>query len=421
MNNEKGRKLLKMPLNHVKSLDKSDPLRLHKRKFKLPAGIIYLDGNSLGALPKTVTQHITEVINDQWGQTLISSWNDFDWINLPAKVGNKIGQLTGAEHNSVICADSTSINLFKLLSAATQLTPNRKVILSDTGNFPNDLYVIQGLIKQLNNNFELRLVEPEEISAALREDVSVAVITEVDYRTGRRHNMANLTAVSKMKGIKIIWDLCHSTGAFPVDLAGCGAELAVGCSYKYLNGGPGAPAFLYVSPELQDSIQPPLSGWMGHENPFNFDLDYRPAEGVSRNLCGTPSIISMSALDAALDVWKNVDLELVRQKSQKLFNLFADLVKELCPDSGLSLKTVFPEAERGSQIAFSHPHGYAIINALIDHGVIGDFRAPDILRFGLTPLYLSFEEVYRAVVILSEIMQKRIWDQPKYHKRSLVT
>jgi kynureninase len=410
-----------MNKDSIDFLDKEDPLRSHKKKFNLPPGIVYLDGNSLGALPKTVTQHIMEVVNNQWGQTLISSWNEFDWINLPIKVGNKIGQLTGAEHNSVICADSTSINLYKLLSAATLLNPDRKVILSDTGNFPNDLYIIQGLVKQLNNNFELRLVEPEEISSALREDVSVAVITEVDYRTGRKHNMANLTAISKTKGIKIIWDLCHSTGAFPVDLSGCGAELAVGCSYKYLNGGPGAPAFLYVSPELQESIQPPLSGWMGHEAPFSFDLDYRPGNGVSRNLCGTPGIISMSALDAALDVWKDVDLKLVRQKSQKLFNLFDDLVKELCPETGLSLKTTFPESERGSQIAFSHPEGYAIIKALIDHGVIGDFRAPNILRFGLTPLYLSFGDVYRAVLILSEIMQKRIWDQPKYYKRSLVT
>ena len=410
-----------MNTDYIKSLDKEDPLQSHKKKFSLPDGIIYLDGNSLGALPKTVLTRITEVVNNQWGQTLIKSWNHFDWITLPARVGNKIGQLIGAEHNSVICADSTSVNLFKLLSAAAQLTPDRKVILSDTGNFPNDLYVIQGLIKQLNNNLELRLVEPEEISGALQEDVSVAVITEVDYRTGRRHNMANLTAISKTKGVKIIWDLCHSTGAFPVDLSCCGAELAVGCSYKFLNGGPGAPAFLYVSPELQDRIQPPLSGWMGHEAPFNFDLDYRPGEGVSRNLCGTPGIISMSALDVALDVWEDVDLQLVRQKSQKLFNLFSDLVTELCPETGLSLRTVFPEAERGSQIAFSHPQGYAIIQALIDHGVIGDFRAPDILRFGLTPLYLSFEEIHRAVVILSEIMQKKTWDQPKYHKRSLVT
>jgi kynureninase len=410
-----------MRADQIKSLDKSDPLRTHREKFKLPDGIIYLDGNSLGALPKSALNRVNEVVNNQWGLSLISAWNDFDWINLPARVGNKIGQLIGAEHNSVICADSTSINLFKLLSAAVRLSPDRKVILSDTGNFPNDLYVIQGLIKQLDNNFQLRLVEPEEISEALREDVAVAVITEVDYRTGRKHNMATLTAISKNKGVKIIWDLCHSTGAFPVDLSGCEAELAVGCSYKYLNGGPGAPAFLYISPELQERVQPPLSGWMGHAAPFDFDLDYRPGDGISRNLCGTPGIISMSTLDAALDVWEDVDLQLVRQKSQKLFNLFADLVQELCSETELSLKTTFPEAKRGSQIAFSHPQGYAIIQALVDHGVIGDFRAPDILRFGLTPLYLSYEDIFRAVEILSDIMEKRTWDQPKYHKRSLVT
>ena len=410
-----------MRAGHIKSLDRADPLQSHREKFELPDGVIYLDGNSLGALPKSVPGRIAEVVNKQWGHSLISSWNKHEWITLPARVGSKIGGLIGAEDNSVVCADSTSVNLFKLLSAAVRLTSDRKIILSDTGNFPNDLYVIQGLIKQLGDNFELRLVEPEEISAALTEDVAVAVITEVDYRTGRRHNMADLTAKSKSTGIKVIWDLCHSAGAFPVDLEGCGAELAVGCSYKYLNGGPGAPAFLYVSPELQDNIHPPLSGWMGHCAPFNFDLDYRPAEGVSRNLCGTPGVIAMSALDTALDVWEDVDLQLVQQKSQKLFRLFADLVEELGPKTGLTLKTTFSESERGSQIAFAHPQGYAIMQALIDQGVIGDFRAPDILRFGLTPLYLSFEDIRRAVEILSNIMQSNSWDQPKYHKRSLVT
>ncbi|MFP6712342.1 MAG: kynureninase [Rhodospirillales bacterium] len=410
-----------MNKTYISTLDQNDPLKTHREKFELPKGVIYLDGNSLGPLPKSVPGRITEVVNEQWGQSLISSWNDHDWITLPARVGSKIGRMIGAEENSVVCADSTSVNLYKLLSASVRLIPERKVILSDTGNFPNDLYVIQGLIQQLGDGYELRLVKPEEISEALTEDIAVAVITEVDYRTGRRHDMTDITAKAKEHGIKVIWDLCHSAGAFPVDLSGSGAELAVGCSYKYLNGGPGAPAFLYVTPELQNDIQPPLSGWMGHTAPFDFDLDYRPAEGISRNLCGTPGVIAMSALDTALDVWQDVDLHQVRQKSQKLFNLFAELIENLGPETDLTLQTTFPEEQRGSQISFAHPQGYAIMQALIDRGVVGDFRAPDILRFGLTPLYLSYADIYRAVEIIADIIQTKSWDQLKYHERGLVT
>ncbi len=414
-----------MDRSEITALDQSDPLRSYRDKFELPEGIIYLDGNSLGALPKGVAARLEDVVTNEWGKSLIKSWNDHDWYPQPRRVGDKIAKLIGAEKGSVVSADSTSVNLFKLLTAAVRLNeeryPGRRVILSDTGNFPNDLYVIQGLVDLLGNGYEMRLVAPEEVAGALTEDVVAAVITQVDYRTGRRHDMKDLTARAKTVGIKVIWDLCHSAGAFPIDLAGSGAELAVGCSYKYLNGGPGAPAYLYVTPDLQDSIRPPLSGWMGHTSPFDFDLEYKPAEGIARNLCGTPSVLGMCALEAALEVWDGVDMQLVREKSQRMIDLFAELVDELCPDAGFSRVTTFPEDQRGSQISLGHPHGYAIMQALIDHGVIGDFRAPNILRFGMTPLYVSYSDVYHAVETLSEIMHSGSWDQPHYHARSAVT
>lgn len=414
-----------MNKSEIAALDQNDPLRSHRDKFELPEDIIYLDGNSLGALPKGVADRLSDVVTQEWGKSLIKSWNVHDWYPQPGRVGDKIAKLIGAEQGSVVSADSTSVNLYKLLTAAVRLNedlnPGRRVILSDTGNFPNDLYVIQGLVDLLGDDYEMRLVAPEEIAHALTEDVAAAVITQVDYRTGRRHDMADLTARAKDRGIKVIWDLCHSAGAFPVDLAGSGAEFAVGCSYKYLNGGPGAPAYLYVTPDLQESIRPPLSGWMGHTSPFDFDLDYKPAKGIARNLCGTPSVLGMHALETALEVWEDVDLQLVREKSQRMIELFAGLVDELCPDGGFSRVTTFPEESRGSQISLGHPDGYAIMQALIDRGVIGDFRAPNILRFGMTPLYVSYSEIYQAVEILADIMATGSWDQPKYHARSAVT
>ena len=409
-----------MNTSDVKALDQADPLRNCRDLFDLPEGIIYLDGNSLGALPKSVSPRLDEV-QDQWRQSLIKSWNIHDWYGLPALVGEKIGRLIGAEIGTVVCADSTSINLYKLLTAALLLNPGRKIILSDTGNFPTDLYVIQGLLGLLGDGYKLRLVAPEEVASALTDDIAVAVITEVDYRTGRKHNMAELNARAKSSEIKLIWDLCHSAGAFPVDLSGCGAELAIGCSYKYLNGGPGAPAYLYVAQELQESIRPPLSGWMGHAAPFEFDLDYLPSKGITRNLCGTPAVIAMSALNAALDIWDEIDLQDVREKSQSMINLFADLIDELCPNAEFTHVTTFSEEQRGSQFSIAHPQGYAIVQALIDHGVIGDFRAPDILRFGMTPLYVSYSEILRAVETLADIMESGAWDQPKYHARGVVT
>jgi kynureninase len=411
--------------NYFEELDREDPLKDFYSKFDLPEGVIYLDGNSLGALPKGVAERVGEVVQNEWGKSLIKSWNVHDWYPQPSRVGDKIAKLIGADKGTVVSADSTSVNLFKLLTAAVRLNeklnPGRRVILSDTGNFPNDLYVIQGLVDLLGGDYEMRLVAPEEIKEALTDDVAAAVITQVDYRTGRRHAMADLQSCANAAGIKVIWDLCHSAGAFSVDLAESGAELAVGCSYKYLNGGPGAPAYLYVAKTLQEDIRPPLSGWMGHTSPFDFDLEYKPADGVRRNLCGTPSVLGMSALEAALEVWEDVDFDLVRKKSQRMIDLFAELVEIMCPEAGFEKVTIYPEEQRGSQISLGHPEGYAIMQALIDQGVIGDFRAPNILRFGMTPLYVSYTEIYRAVKILSDIMATGSWDQPKFHARSAVT
>ncbi|MBA5778287.1 kynureninase [Stappia sp. F7233] len=403
----------------VAALDRDDPLRHKREAFDIPDGVIYLDGNSLGPLPKAVAPRIAEVVAKEWGKSLIRGWNDHDWIDLPARVGGKVARLIGAEPGTVVATDSTSVNLFKVLAAALQLRPDRRVILSDSGNFPTDLYMAQGLRDLLDRGHELRVVAPEDVEAAIDETVAVVMLTEVDYRTGRRHDMATLTAKAHSAGSLAIWDLAHSAGALPVDLQGAGADFAVGCGYKYLNGGPGAPAFLYVAPKHQGSVTPPLSGWMGHAAPFAFDLDYRPAAGVDRMRVGTPPVLSLAALDAALDVFADVDMEAVRAKSISLCRLFIAEVEARAPDLVFTGPHDF--TGRGSQVSFSCAYGYPLMQALIDRGVIGDFRAPDIVRFGFTPLYLSHADVLRAAEILGEIVAAKAWDQEKYHRRAKVT
>jgi kynureninase len=405
----------------VLAWDLKDPLAGMRDRFALPENTIYLDGNSLGALPKATAQRVSRVVKQEWGEDLIRSWNKHDWMGLPQRCGAKIAGLIGAAAHEVVVADSTSINLFKLLAAALRLRPDRRVILSDTGNFPTDLYVAQGLIELLDKGHELRLVAPGEISEAISEDVAVVMLTQTDYRSGRIHNMAEITAGAHAAGALMLWDLAHSAGAFPVDLRGCGVDFAVGCGYKYLNGGPGAPAFLFVAEDLQKDVRPPLSGWMGHEAPFLFDPDYRPAEGIARNLCGTPAILSLSALDEGLDVMRDAGMAAIRHKSVQMTDLFIALVDQNCADFGFRLLSPRDPELRGSQIAFSHEQGYPIMAALIDRGVIGDFRAPDILRFGFAPLYLRFADVWDAVDILREIMTRKSWDQPQFHKRMAVT
>lgn len=403
----------------IQDMDRLDPLAKKRSEFDIPSDLIYLDGNSLGVLPKSVPAHLNEVVTRQWGKSLIRGWNEHHWIDLPTRVGDKIAQLIGADSGTVVATDSTSINLFKVLAAALTLRPERKVILSDTGNFPTDLYMAQGLRDLLAHGHHLKLVAPEQVESAIDESVAVLMLTEVDYKTGRRHAMAPLTKNAHNVGAVAVWDLAHSAGAFPVDLKGAGADFAVGCGYKYLNGGPGAPAFLYVAPKHQERVAPPLSGWMGHAAPFVFDLDYHPAAGVDRMRVGTPPVLSLAALDRALDVFADVDLSELSNKSVSLCELFITEVAERCPD--LVLVSPRDARHRGSQVSFRCNYGYPLMQALIARNVIGDFRAPDIVRFGFTPLYLSHGDVFRAAEILEDITITRAWDRPEFKIRAKVT
>lgn len=387
--------------------------------FDLPDGIIYLDGNSLGPLPHAVKARMSSVIAEEWGQMLIRGWNQAGWMDQPRRVGDRIARLIGAEPGSVVMGDTLSIKVYQALASAFEMNPTRKVVLSDNGNFPSDLYIAQGLTRTLGAGYELRLVDPEAVLDAIDETIAAILITEVDYRTGRRHDMAALTARAHEKGALAIWDLAHSAGAVPVDVAGGQADFAVGCTYKYLNSGPGGPAFIYVAPRHHDAARPALSGWMGHAAPFAFDLDYRPGDGVERMRVGTPPILQLAALDAALDVWDGVDMQDIRARSLELGDLFIAGVEASCPD--LKLATPRAHADRGSQVSFTHPEGYAIMQALIARGVIGDFRAPVTLRFGFTPLYLSHDDINRAVEILARIMREGLWDRPEYKLRDRVT
>jgi kynureninase len=408
-------------LQDCRAMDDADPLARHRDGFALPEHVIYLDGNSLGALPKDAERRVREVMTRQWGQDLIKSWNVHDWIGAPARVGAKIARLIGARPSEVVVADSTSLNVFKVLHAALRLRPDRRIILSDSGNFPTDLYMAQGLAGMLGSGHELKIVAPEEVASALTDEVAVVMLTEVDYRTGRLHDMAALTKAAHAHGALAFWDLCHSAGAFPVDLNGCDADFAVGCGYKYLNGGPGAPAFLFVAERCQASAEQPLFGWMGHDAPFAFDLDYRPRPGIDRFLVGTPPILSLTALEAGIDLFADVELAALRRKSGALGDLFIALVEQALPDSGLALASPRRAEQRGSQVSLRHPEGYPIMQALIARGVIGDFRAPDILRFGFAPLYVSFRDVWNAVAQLAEVIAGKEWQRPEFRRRAAVT
>jgi kynureninase len=387
--------------------------------FHIPEGMIYLDGNSLGPLPVAAKERVARMLTAEWGEQLIKGWNSAGWYMQPRRVGDRIARLIGAPDGTVVMGDTLSIKVHQALASALELNPGRKVVLSDSGNFPSDLYIAQGLLKSLDKGHELRIVEPEHIEAAIDDSVAVLMLTEVDYRTGRLHDMKALTAKAHEAGALAVWDLAHSAGALPVDLLGADADFAVGCTYKYLNGGPGAPAFIYVAPRHLDTARPVLSGWMGHEAPFAFDLDYRPGGGIDRMRCGTPPVIGLTALDAALDVWEGVDMADVRAKSIALCDLFIREVEARCPD--LVLNTPRDGAKRGSQVSFRHPEGYAIMQALIARNVIGDFRAPDAIRFGFTPLYTGEKEVMGAVDILAGIMADRLWERPEYRRKAAVT
>ena len=389
-----------------------------KRMFHLPDGLIYLDGNSLGPLPLAASARVTETVVAEWGELLIRGWNKAGWMDMPSRVGDRIAKLIGAEPGHVVMGDTLSIKVYQALASALEMS-DRRVILSDTGNFPSDLYMAQGLCRTLGSDYVLKTVAPEGVVEAIDDSVAVVMLTEVDYRTGRRHDMAALSARAHAVGALIIWDLAHSAGAFPVGVAAGGADFAVGCTYKYLNSGPGGPAFIYVAPRHSQKVRPALSGWLGHESPFAFDRDYRPGAGIERMRVGTPPILQLAALEAALDVWDEVDLDDLRAASLALTDRFIAGIEAACPT--LQLVTPREHVRRGSQVSFRHPEGYAIMQALIADGVIGDFRAPDILRFGFTPLFIGDAEVDGAVAILSRIMATGSWDKPEFKQRSKVT
>ncbi|WP_420567884.1 kynureninase [Thalassovita sp.] len=390
-----------------------------KDLFDLPEGVIYLDGNSLGPLPKGAAARAAHVITEEWGQQLIRAWNSAGWMELPRRVGDRIAPLIGAPAGSVATGDTLSIKVYQALAAALRMRPDRRVILSDNGNFPSDLYMAQGLIETIGQGYELRTPAPQDVAAAITPEVAVVMLTQVDYRTGRMHDMQAITRAAHQAGAVMIWDLAHSAGAVPVQLADVGAEFAVGCTYKYLNGGPGAPAFIYVRPDLVDSVQPALAGWLGHKAPFAMEPLYRPAMSTERLRVGTPPVVQLSVLDAALDVWDEVKMGTLRAASIHLSQLFITEVEKLCPQ--LRLVSPSDPAQRGSQVSFAFPDGYAAMQALIDRGVIGDFRAPDIMRFGITPLYLDEQDIRQAARILAEVITDELWNDPKYQTRAAVT
>jgi kynureninase len=415
-----------MNREQAQALDAADPLAALREQFVLPAGVIYLDGNSLGVLPRGTAARVQQVVTEEWGRELIRSWNSAGWIDLPQRVGDKIARLIGAAAGETVVADSTSVNLFKVLSAALGITradaPQRRVILSERSNFPTDLYIAEALARE--RGFELVLAEPDELPARLDERVAVLMLTHVNYRTGRMHDMAALTRAAHTAGALTVWDLAHSAGAVPVDLQAAQADFAIGCGYKYLNGGPGAPAFVWAHPQHAERFWQPLAGWMGHAAPFEFTPGYRPAAGISRYLCGTPAVLSLAALECGVDTVLAAEplggMAALRDKSLALTRLFAQLVEAHCPD--LALASPREDALRGSQVCFSHAEwGWPVMQALIARGVIGDFRAPNILRFGFTPLYTRFIDAFDAAEQLRDVIDSGDWRRAEFSQKKAVT
>lgn len=421
-------------LHDCERLDTQDPLRSLRDSFDLPPNVIYLDGNSLGVLPRATPDRIAKAVREEWGRDLITSWNTAGWFHLPQRVGDKIAQLIGAQPGEVVAADSTSINLFKVLSSALNIAatdrPARRKVVSERSNFPTDLYIAEALCRE--RGLQLVLVEAEDLAASLQEDVAVLMLTHVNYRTGAMHDMADVTAQAHANGILTVWDLAHSAGAVPVDLHGADADFGVGCGYKYLNGGPGAPAFVWVHPRHTDRVWQPLAGWWGHAAPFAFTPHYQPAPGITRYQCGTQPILSLTALDVGLDTLLAADtfggMPALRRKSLALTDLFMQLVEARLGSHGLGLATPRVDAQRGSQVSLTREHGgYAIVQALIARGVIGDFRAgdghrhPDILRFGFTPLYIGYADVWHAVDQLHQVLDSGEWQAPRFAAQQAVT
>jgi len=401
--------------------DRQDPLGEFRSEFSLPEDVVYLDGNSLGALPQATLPRLTEVIAQEWGEGLIRSWNAAHWIEAPARIGDKIAKLIGARPGEVIVADSTSVNLFKLLAGALRLQPSRHFIVTESENFPTDIYIAQGLIRMTEGTHALRVVPRGELEGAIDGSVAVLMLTHVDFASGETHEMQRLSDLARRHGVLTLWDLSHSAGAVPVDLNALSIDLAVGCGYKYLNGGPGAPAYLFVSQALQSAMESPLSGWMGHDDPFAFARDYQPAAGIRRQLAGSPPILSMAALEVAIDMWLRVDQQEARRKSMALGDLFIKLVDDNCSGFELSVASPRDAALRGSQVSLRHPNAYPVMRALIDRGVVGDFRTPDLMRFGFAALYTRYVDIYDAVDALRQVLTAGTWRRPEYASRLTVT
>ncbi|WP_275629898.1 kynureninase [Pseudomonas sp. 273] len=408
------------------ALDARDPLAALRDDFALPEGVIYLDGNSLGARPRAALERARQVLAQEWGEGLIGSWNGAGWRALPERLGNQLARLIGAGEDEVVVTDTTSINLFKVLVAALRVQagrdPARKVIVTERSNFPTDIYMVEGLADMLRQGYQLRLVDrPEDVPAAVGADTAVLLLTQVNYKTGHLHDMAALTALAHECGALTIWDLCHSVGAVPVDLTAAGADYAIGCTYKYLNGGPGSPAFVWVSPALREQVWQPLSGWWGHARQFGMEPAYAPAPGIGRYLCGTQPITSMALVECGLDSFAKTDMQALRAKSLALTDLFIERVQARCAAHPLTLVTPLEHARRGSHVSFEHPEGYAVVQALIDRGVIGDYREPRIMRFGFTPLYTRYSDVWDAAEILGDVLDSGAWRAERFMTRKQVT
>ena len=407
-----------MTADEAKRLDASDPLAFARQRFSISDDIVYLDGNSLGALPRAAPAALATTAERQWGEDLIAGWNKHQWIDWPAQIAARLAPIVGAKPNELLVADSTTVCLFKLLAAAARARPGRSKIVTQKASFPTDLYVTQGLCDMLG--LELKAVSPDEVLGEIDDQTAVVSLTHVDYKSASVYDMGAINDAAHAAGAFVLWDLCHSAGAIEVDLDGTGSDLAVGCGYKYLNGGPGAPAFIYVAERLRDELSNPLQGWMGHAEPFAFVDDYRPVSGINRFLTGTPPILALAALDAGIATFEGIAMAEVEAKARKLSALFVGEVEARCGDQ-VRLASPPDPAQRGSHVVFAHPEGYAVMQALIARRVIGDFRAPDLMRFGFTPLYTRFADVVRAAEILAEILATREWDQPRFKTRAKVT
>lgn len=411
--------MTKLNRQYFEALDNNDELAPMREKFCLEEGLVYLDGNSLGVLPRATADHISQVVTQQWGNGLIRSWNTHQWMEKPTKLGDKVAQLIGSKKAQVLVCDTTSVNIFKLAAAAVKMRPGRSKLITEIGNFATDLYLLQGLAKLLGNKVEVIALPRAQVLNAIDEDTALVLLTHVHFKTGAMWDMASVTQMTQKKGSLMMWDLSHSVGAMPINLDEINVDLAVGCTYKYLNGGPGSPAFLYVAAQHQDLFEQPLTGWLGHAKPFDFEDDYQGAAGIQQAMCGTPPVLANAALEVALNLMLSVDMHLVRVKSQLMGNLFIKLIQQRCPQFEVESPTY--DEQRGSHVSLAHTQGYAIMQALIARNIIGDFRAPKTLRFGFTPLYLRYVDLWDTVEALEDIMLQESWNQPEFLHRQAVT